>query len=136
MSLGDFASAPPFGGVLYDQLVYEPQPCAAGEGVSPDGTLSWTGGPARYVYLMESDSASPGVPPNLDLPDGTLWRLDVAHTAQPVPSPIRYGEAPAGAAVTWPASGEAPALQPGRTYYLIALLDIYQPATRCLFVAD
>ena len=131
----DFVDTPPFGGPLYDQLVYEPGPCGDGQGLGADGTLSWTGGPARYVYVMQADSDSPGVPPNLDLPDGTLWRLDVDYTAEPVPSGVRYGDAPPGTRVAYPSSGEAPALQPGERYYLVALLDVYQPATRCLFVA-
>lgn len=131
----DFAETPPFGGVLYDQLFYEPGPCEDGVGIDADGTVTWTGGPARYLYVLEADASSPGVPPNLDLPDGTLWRLDVAHTAQPLPSGVRYGDAPAGSRVAWPPSGVAPALEPGRPYYLVALLDVYLPATRCVFVA-
>lgn len=131
----DFADTEPFGGPLYDQLMYEPGACGDGQGVAADGTVNWTGGPARYVYVLEADSASPGVPPNLDLPDGTVWRLDVDHTAPSVPSGLAYGDAPSGTRVVWPTSGVAPALQPGRPYYLVVLLDVYQPATRCLFVA-
>ena len=97
--------------------------------------VRWTGGPARYLYVLEADAMSPGVPPNLDLPEGTLWRVDVAPTAEPVPSGVRYGDTPAGAQVVWPASGEAPPLTSGRSYYLAALLDVYLPATRCVFVA-
>ncbi|MEQ1566425.1 MAG: proteinase inhibitor [Myxococcota bacterium] len=131
----DFASTPPFGGVLYDQLFYEPQACEGGEGIAADGTITWTGGPARYVYVLEADSQSPGVPPNLDLPVGTVWRLDVDPTADPIPSGLRYGEAPVGSWVAFPQDGPAPALTSGATYYLHVLLDVYQPATRCLFTA-
>lgn len=136
LSEADFADTPPFGGLLYDQLFYEPDACEDGQGVSADGEIRWTGGDARYVYVLAADSDSPGVPPNLDLPDGTIWRLDVDHTAAPVASGLTYGAAPDGARQAWPESGGAPALIPGETYYLYVLLDIYQPATRCLFVAE
>lgn len=131
----DFAGTPAFGGPLHDQLFYEPGPCGDGQGLDAEGRLSWTGGPARYLYVMGPDSASPGVPPNLDLPEGTLWRLDVSPTADPVPSPVGYGDRPQGASQAWPVDGAPPALVSGATYYLVALLDVYQPATRCLFVA-
>jgi hypothetical protein len=131
----DFVDTPPFGGPLYDQLVYEPEACDDGQGIAADGTVSWTGGAARYVYVLEADSMSPGVPPNLDRPDGTIWKLDVEHTAEALPSGVAYGSTPAGTFQAWPVDGQAPALASGGTYYLVALLDIYQPATRCLFTA-
>lgn len=130
----DFVDTPPFGGILYDQLFHDPAPCGT-EGIDSDGVITWTGGPARYVYVLEADSQSPGVPPNLDLPEGTIWRLDVDHTANPIPSGLRYGDAPENTRVVWPESGVAPELISGQTYYLHVLLDIYQPATRCLFTA-
>ena len=55
----DFVDTPPFGGPLYDQLIYEPSECENGEGVEPDGTIVWTGGLARYVYVLAADSQSP-----------------------------------------------------------------------------
>lgn len=131
----DFADTAPFGGPLYDQLIYEPGACEEGQGMESDGTLVWTGGAARYLYVLGADSMSPGVPPNLDTPDGTLWRVDVPHTAQPIPSGVAYGSAPTGSAQAYPVDGAAPALESGQTYYLVALLDVYQPATRCLFTA-
>jgi hypothetical protein len=48
---------------------------------------------------------------------------------------VAYGSEPDGASQSWPVDGDAPALVAGQTYYLVALLDIYQPATRCLFTA-
>ena len=132
----DFDATAPFGGPLYDQLFYEPEACPGDVGVSIDGEVTWTGGDARYVYVLEADSMSPGVPPNLDLPDGTLWRLDVAWTAEPVASGIDYGAVPDGATQAWPAAGAAPALAPGETYYLYVQRDVYQPLTRCLFTAE
>lgn len=131
----DFSDTAPFGGPLYDQLAYEPEACGEGQGIDADGILRWTGGPARYVYVLPEDGDNPGVPPNLDLPEGTVWRLDVPHVADPLPSGVQYGEVPDGAVQGWPLDGAPAPLQPGRTYYLVALLDIYQPATRCLFEA-
>lgn len=130
----DFAETKPFGGILYDQLFYEPAPCTGDVGVAADGTITWTGGGARYLYLLEQGSRSPGVPPNLDVPEGTLWRLDVAPTADPLTSGVSYGAEPAGSAQTVPMMGPAPALMAGTTYYFVALKDIYQPVTRCTFV--
>jgi len=129
----DFSDTPPFGGPLYDQLTYEPESCEEGQGVSPDGTISWTGGGARYLYVMAEDSDNPGVPPNLDLPEGTIWRLDVSPDAAPLDSGVGYGELPEGTSQFAPAEGAPPALVEGETYYLYALADIYQPLTRCLF---
>lgn len=129
------ASIPPFGGPLVDQLEYQPKACANGQGVAADGTVTWTGGGARYVYVMGSDSANPGVPPNLDLPDGTLWRLDAAAGADPIASGLIYGAEPQGTVQKLPAAAEPAALTPGETYYLYVLADIAFPITRCLFVA-
>lgn len=131
----DFAAVAPFGGPLYDQLFYEPSACLSGQGIDGAGALQWTGGGARYVYVLLPESQSPGVPPNLDLPEGTLWRVDVAPTDAPIDSGLRYGETPAGATQVAPVSGAPTALISGQTYYLVALRDVYQPITRCLFVA-
>ena len=131
----DFADTPPFGGPLYDQLVYEATACRDGIGVDAQGAIAWDGGGARYLYIMTADASPPGVPPNLDLPDGTLWRVDVAPTADPIATGVTYGAVPAGATQTFPATGAPPALQSGETYYLYTLADIYQPVTRCLFEA-
>ncbi len=130
-----FAATDPFGGPLYDQLVYEPEACEEGQGVDADGSVRWTGGKARYLYVMEEGAGNPGVPPNLDLPEGTLWRLDVDPSADPVGSGLAYGEEPDGTRQAWPEAGPPPELVPGQVYYLVALLDVYQPATRCLFTA-
>lgn len=132
----DFEDAIPFGGPLYDQLQYEPSACTGGEGVSADGTVTWSGGDARYVYVLEADANPPGVPPNLDLPLGTIWRLDVEYTEDPVSSGLAYGGTPAGSFQSWPETGAPAPLVPGQTYFLYALADVYIPLTRCLFVAE
>ena len=70
--------------------------------------LRWTGGDARYLYVLDADSQSPGVPPNLDLPEGTLWRIDVAPTAVPIESGVTYGVVPEGASQAFPEGAPAP----------------------------
>ncbi|MCO4773162.1 MAG: proteinase inhibitor [Deltaproteobacteria bacterium] len=133
----DFAETPAFGGPLADQIVYQPERCDEGVGVSADGTVQWTGGAARYVYVMRADAANPGVPPNLDLPENTLWRVDVAHTDDPISTGIQYGQIPDGAFQYFPQMAMDPQpLQKGFAYYLYVLQDIYAPLTRCTFVAQ
>ena len=133
----DFVDHPPFGGPLADQLAFTPERCPDGIGVAADGTIHWQGGAARYVYVLDPLSRAPGVPPNLDLPDGTLWRLDVNWFDEPVASGLRYGSSPDGAFQAWPDDGTAPeALNKGFLYYLYVLEDIYRPLTRCLFEAE
>jgi hypothetical protein len=85
---------------------------------------------------MEATSGSPGVPPNLDLPVGTVWRVDAPWTLGPVASgAVKYGTVPPGFVQRAPASGAPPALVSGRQYYLYVLADIAVPNTRCLFTA-
>jgi len=132
----DFANQPYGGGPLDTQLAYKPTACTGGEGVGADGTLTWRGGKARYVYVLEAGTTSPTVPPNLDLPEGTLWRIDVPSTGTPVESgKVRYGVVPTGMNQRFPASGQPAALTSGKTYYLYVLADIIVPITRCTFTA-
>ena len=132
-----YADDPPTPKIFYDQEIYEPGACAAGQGVAADGTIEWTGGPARYVYVLAGDAGNPGVPPNRDLPAGTLWRLDVpSDGAAQASGSVRYGVAGKGLGQGFPQQGEAPApLVAGDTYYLYVLADIGVPITRCLFTA-
>ena len=123
---------------LESQLAYVPTACGDTEGMAADGTLKWRYGKVRYLYVLEAGSISPGVPPNLDLPKGTLWRLDVpSRGGTPLENgTVKYGVVPAGQVQTFPADGAAPApLQGGKQYYLYALTDVAQPVTRCLFTA-
>lgn len=132
----DFPAQSSGAGPLDDQRAYRPTACTNGEGVSADGTLTWRQGPARYVWVLEADATSPGVPPNLDLPQGTLWRFDLPWTADAVASgSVKYGATPATALQRAPATGQPTALVSGRQYYLYVLADIAQPNTRCLFTA-
>jgi len=136
LTRGDFSEEEPFGGPLADQLVFEPQECVSGNGVDADGLVTWSGGPVRYLYILEGDADSPGVPPKLDLPEGTVWKFDVPPQATPVSSGVVYGEAPEQAFQSWPVKSVAAPLVPGQTYYLYALMDIALPLTRCLFIAQ
>lgn len=131
----DFADDPAFGGPLYAQLVYEPSACENGERVDRDGTIHWEGGDARYVYVLEAGSANPTVPPNLDLPEGTLWRVDVPWDEDTVMSSggVEYGDTPGFAGQRFPESGAPIALVEGQEYYLYVLADVAIPLTRCLF---
>lgn len=133
----DFATEKYVGGPIDEQRFFRPAACTRGEGVRPDGLLVWKGGNARYVYVLEATAASPTVPPNLDLPQGTIWRIDVPVDGKPVASgTVQYGSVPAGLSQKFPANGSAPsALVRGKQYYLYALADILQPVTRCLFTA-
>jgi hypothetical protein len=126
-------AVPPFGGPIYANSVAEPEPCEANQGVDEDGTVRWIGGPARYVYVLEGGSKNPGVPPNLDMPEGTLWRLDVLPSADAVASGLRYGTTPAGSFQAIPETSTAPALEEGASYHLVALADVGLPVTSCLF---
>ena len=133
-SPGAFADWTPVPEVFYQQFLYEPSMCEDGEGVGADLTVRWAGGRARYVYVMEASAANPGAPPNLDLPEGTLWRLDVPPDGQPVASgEIIFGEVPGGMKQGFPLSGSPSPLEPNKMYYIYASADVMVPLTRCLF---
>lgn len=123
-------------GPLDDQRFFTPQACQNGEGVRADGTVVWSGSAARYVYVLEAGTTSPGAPPNLDLPQGTVWRLDVPWTGSPLAQgTVKYGQVPEGARQAFPKTGAAAALVSGRQYALYVLADIAFPSTRCVFTA-
>ena len=133
----DFADQPYGAGPLDDQRFFKPKACQAGEGVGANGLISWSQGPARYVYVMAAEANSPGVPPNLDQPAGTLWRIQAPWTASAIVSgTVTYGQVPEGFAQFAPSVGTAPpALERGKQYYLYVLADIALPNARCLFTA-
>lgn len=128
-----FAGARPFGGPIYDQMVYQATDCTGSEGVTSNGTVQWSGGAARYVYVLEAGSANPTVPPNLDLPQGTIWRVDVPWMGSPVASGIHFGQIPTGATQRFPDTATPAALVNGHRYYLYVLQDVGIPITRCNF---
>lgn len=134
-SRADFVDQKYGAGPLDAQRFYVPSVCDAGQGVAADGTITWVGNKARYLYVMDMNSTSPGVPPNLDIPLGTHWRIDVPwRDGVPVESgSVKYGVVPEGLTQEVPLSGAPIALESGKQYYLYVLADIAVPVTRCLF---
>lgn len=119
-----------------EQDNFVPTACEDGEGVDPSGALHWTGGRARYVYVLEAGTTNPGVPPNRDLPEGTLWRVDTVPPAAPMKTgEVTYGEVPSGSRQVFPGDGAPPALASGETYLIYVQTDLMLPSTRCLFTA-
>ncbi|MCK6509456.1 hypothetical protein L6R29_05740 [Myxococcota bacterium] len=133
----DFASQKDGYTPLDIQLTYVPTSCTPEQAIASDGTITWIGGPARYLYVLAGDASSPGVPPNLDIPKGTLWRVDVDwKSGTPFASgSIKYGVLPEGLKQTFPKEGKPEPLVSGKTYYLYVLKDIAFPLTRCLLKA-
>ena len=132
----EYSDATPTGGPLHTQRIFEPSACENGEGVDAAGKLTWSGGGARYVFVLEEGSDNPTAPPNLDLPEGTLWRLDVDYRDEPINDGFTYGAVPAGSKQTFPIDGAPKALTPGQTYYVYVQRDVAIPITRCLFVYE
>lgn len=122
----------PFGGPLYTQTIYEPEACDAGEGFDAEGAIQWPDGDARYLYVMAVGTDSPGVPPNRDLPEGTIWHVDVSEDDAPFATGVMYGEAPENSRQRVPFEAAAPALEAGAEYYVYALKDIAVPLLRCI----
>lgn len=136
LSRADFADDTYGAGPLDVLRAYEPTACSAEEGIGADGLIRWLPGRARYVYVLEEGTVTPTVPPNLDTPEGTIWRLDLEPDAYPVASStIRYGQVPDDMVQRFPADGTPPALEKGKTYYLYVSADVVYPITRCLFTA-
>lgn len=132
ISVEQAQAVPPFGGPIYAAAIAEPEVCGAGEGVSTDGSVYFDGAAARYVYVLTEDAANPGVPPNLDLPEGTLYRIDVRASAAPLTSGFKLDTALPGVQKRAP-EGDLPDLQIGETYRLYVLKDVGLPTTNCIF---
>jgi hypothetical protein len=133
MTPTEAAALPAFGAPLIAAYRAPPSACAAGIGVGASGTITWGGSPARYVYVLSQSAESPSLPPNGDLPAGTIWRLDVLASADPLASGLAYGTTPKGTFQHVPASGRALALESGTTYHLFVLADIGVVSQNCLF---
>lgn len=115
---------------------YEPVPCTEEEGVDAEGVLRWIPGRVRYLSILEPDAISPTVPPNLELPEGTHWRVTLNEGEDPLGSgTIRYGVVPSTMTQQFPASGKPKALTSGKKYYLHAMADVLTPISRCVFKA-
>lgn len=131
----DFKNEKYGAGPLDSQRFYEPKDCTEAQYISKDGIIHWIGGPARYLYVMDAGTSSPGVPPNLDIPQGTLWRIDVDwRKGTPIESgTVKYGSTPSGLTQRFPKEGSPTPLVSGKKYYLYVMKDIANPLTRCLF---
>ena len=126
----------PIGGPLVEQMTHEPESCPEGVGITNDGLISWDSErTARYIYVLEYGSNSPGIPPNFDVPEGTLWRIDVPFDGTPVESStVTFGTRPEDMTQRIPIDDAIPdALTSGQTYYLYVLEDVATPVVRCLF---
>ncbi|MCX6130389.1 MAG: proteinase inhibitor, partial [Proteobacteria bacterium] len=123
----------PLGGGFVAGLRKKAGACDAGVGIDRQGLITWKGGAARYVYLLDATAETPIVPPNLDTPVGTLWRINVAADAQPISSGLAYGSVPAGASQKIPATGSAPQLLDGTSYRLHVLSDVGFVLANCYF---
>ncbi|TNF32039.1 MAG: proteinase inhibitor [Deltaproteobacteria bacterium] len=130
------AALPPFAPFFRELVEHEPEACPEGVGVDAEGRLTWSGASARYLSVLRAGSPSPGVQPNFDLPEGTLWAIAADPTEPSMTCGLAYGEVPSGAYQRFPVDGGAPEpLVSGTTYYLHAQRDLAFPVTRCLFVA-
>lgn len=132
----DMADEPPVGQTLLEQIEYSLPDCEGGDGMDADGNLIWESDfVARYVYVLEEGSENPGLPPNFDMPEGILWRVDIPYDGQPMTSGVPYGQLPTTAMQQVPEGGEAPELVPGQRYHLYVLYDVALPVARCVFEA-
>ena len=106
-------------------------PSGSGMTATPPGTGEWAIGKA----WLAAGSSSPLLPPNLFLPDGTLWRVDVPWDGgEPLASgELEYGVLPAAVGQGFPAQGAPQGLVPGQDYYLYVDKDVAIPITRCVF---
>ncbi|MFT3713513.1 MAG: hypothetical protein QM817_38140 [Archangium sp.] len=123
-------------GPLSEQFYFQPQACSDGGGIAADGTITWGRGRARYIYVMAATARAPTVFPNLDLPDGTIWRVDLPAEGTPLVSgTAKYGVVPEGMSQKFPVAGAPAALVSGTQYFLYVTADQMQPITRCLITA-
>lgn len=134
----DFVGLKPLGGPLLSMIRKKPEACKPGVGITRDNRILWEGEAVRYVYVMEEKAEAPVVPPNLDRPAGTLWRLDVlsslGKSGSPLTSGLIYGSEPTGTLQQVPVKpAKAPELLAGKTYRLHLLPDVPLASTSCLF---
>ena len=124
-----------FGGPIFsrarDQI---PEICETNEGINSLGQVVWNGGrSARYVYILSALAENPTVPPNLDTPDKTHWRVNIRPDAPAITSGIPFGDIPDGGYQAIPEGGEYPNLEAGKVYRLYVLADVLFPVKNCFF---
>ncbi len=133
LSPEEVGKIPPFGGPIYDNLFSKPTICSQSEGVDAQGKVRWMSGSVRYVYILTKEAKNPGVPPNLDRPEGTLWRLNVPPSQPGILGPVDYGKVPPGAVQAFPETSAPAPLVDGETYHLFTFIDVGLPGSHCLF---
>ena len=131
----DAREQPLFAPMFRELIEFEPEACAEGVGMDEDGLIRWTGGGARYVSILEADARSPGLPPNWDLPEGTLWAIAASPDTSAMGCGMAYGAVPENVSQRVPENGAPPALVSGQQYYLYVQRDVALPIARCLFTA-
>jgi len=122
---------------LFGRLFDAPTECITPYEGWVDGVITWNSDtPVRQVYILELDAETPGFPPNLDRPNGTVWALYVEPTADPLaPGVLSPGEVPLGTVQMVPEDGPLQ-LTSGRTYRLYATPDVMIPSQLdCTFTA-
>ena len=110
---------------FFSRLLEEPTECFSPWTGIEDGKIIWDGdGSVRQIYVLKDDAQTPGFPPLLDLPEGTVWALYVNPDGEPIASgDIGIGEIPEGTQQFIPADGTPPQLEEGATYRLFATPD-------------
>ena len=94
------------------------------QGIEDDRVVWDSDSGVRQFYVLEAEADTPGFPPNLDKPEGTVWAFYVSPDAEAIPSgSIELGQVPDGAVQVIPADGSAPEFVAGRTYRLFATPD-------------
>ena len=94
------------------------------QGMEDDRVVWESGDSIRQFYVLEESADTPGFPPTLDKPDGTVWAIYVSPDQDPIPSgSIQLGEVPTGAVQVIPEDGSPPVFTPGTTYRLFATPD-------------
>lgn len=113
----------------------------AGECISPfegieDGKMVWNGDEVRQLYITEVGTTNPGFPPNLDLPENTVWAIYVDDDGAGIASgDLAIGDVPTGSTQVMPTDGSAPMLEIGRTYRMYAAPDFMRNnEANCTFV--
>ncbi|HEX2872056.1 MAG TPA: hypothetical protein VHP33_12385 [Polyangiaceae bacterium] len=132
VSVEEAKAVPPFGGPIYANYNANPTRCTAEQGIDSDGVVRFPDD-ARYVYVLEAGTKNPGVPPNLDVPEGTLWRLDVLPNAEPIRAGFHYGDTPPGSYQHTPAATPAPRLYFATTYHFVVIKYVGLTSVNCTF---
>ncbi|MFT5681030.1 MAG: hypothetical protein ACI8RZ_001936 [Myxococcota bacterium] len=100
-----------------------------------EGAVTWNGDGVRQIYILEEGADTPGFPPNLHLPQGTVWAIFAEAESAPMASgTVVPGVVPDGAVQAWPEDGSVPAMVEGQKYRLYTSPDVMIPReANCTF---